>query len=109
VGLQHPETLAAHPARAARRPPILDPDVQGAGQAELAPLRAGRYDGIKACFLDAGGVVFVGDMPSADATVGNCKILKFDPGQDVNRKIEFVGALDAVTVVRTAPYLQAKG
>ncbi|MCS0806649.1 hypothetical protein NX774_01760 [Massilia agilis] len=74
------------------------------GHAELAALRAVRYDGLKACFLAADGVVFVGDMPTADATVGNCKVLRFDPAQNANQKIEFVGDLDAVTVVDTTPY-----
>lgn len=78
------------------------------GRAELAELRAGRYDGLKACFLESDAVVFVGNMPTADATVGNCKILKFDPKQNANEKIEFVGKVDAVTVVDTAPYLRAK-
>jgi hypothetical protein len=79
------------------------------GNAELAGLRAAHYDGLKACFLETDGVVFVGDMPTADATVGNCRVLKFDPAADINQKIEFVGQLDAVTVVDTAPYLQTKG
>jgi len=78
------------------------------GHAELASLRTNHYDGLKACFLAAGGLVFVGDMPTADVTVGNCKILKFDKDHDVNEKVEFVGKLDAVTVVDTAPYLQPK-
>jgi len=76
--------------------------------AELATLRAARYDGLKACFRDAGGVVFVGDMPTADATVGNCRILRFDPARRGNEKIEFVGQPDAVTVVDTARYLPSK-
>lgn len=76
--------------------------------AELATLRAARYDGLKACFRDAGGVVFVGDMPTADATVGNCRILRFDPARRGNEKIEFVGQTDAVTVVDTARYLPSK-
>ena len=79
------------------------------GHAELAEVRAGRYDGLKACFLGENGIVFVGDTPTADATVGHCRILKFDPKQDINRKIEFVGPLDAVTVVQTARYLKTKG
>jgi len=65
--------------------------------------------GLKACFLETDGVVFVGDMPTADATVGSCRVLKFDPAENLNQKIEFVGKVDAVTVVDTAAYLQAKG
>lgn len=73
--------------------------------AELATLRAAHYDGLKACFVAAEGIVFVGDTPTAAASVGNCRVLKFDPGQDLNQTIEFVGPLDAVTVVDTARYL----
>jgi uncharacterized protein YciI len=77
------------------------------GNAELATLREAHYDGLKACFLDGDGVVFVGDYPTADATVGNCKVVKFNPAQDVNERVEFIGKVDAVTMVDTAPYLQA--
>lgn len=77
--------------------------------AELAPLRSGHYDGLKACFRAAGGIVFVGDMPTADATVGNCRVVKFDPAQDANEKVEFVGQVNAVTMVDTDAYLHAKG
>jgi hypothetical protein len=78
------------------------------GHAELAAVRDGHYDGVKACFLGEDGIVFVGDTPTFDATVGHCRILKFDPRQDVNRKIEFVGPLDAVTMVDTARYLKPR-
>jgi hypothetical protein len=78
------------------------------GHAELAAVREGHYDGVKACFLGQDGIVFVGDTPTADATVGHCRILKFDPRLDVNQKIEFVGPLDAVTVVETARYLKPR-
>jgi hypothetical protein len=44
----------------------------------------------------------------ADASVGNCRVLKFDPKRDVNERIEFVGKLDAVTVVDTGRYTQPK-
>jgi uncharacterized protein YciI len=76
---------------------------------ELVALRAAHYDGLKACFLEDDGVVFVGDYPTADATVGNCRILKFNPAENVNTKVQFIGNVDAVTVVDTASYLKAKG
>jgi hypothetical protein len=79
------------------------------GNPDLAALRAVHYDGLKACFLEDGGAVFVEGYRTADATVGNCRILKFNPGENVNQKIEFVGRLDAVTLVDTAHYLPAKG
>jgi hypothetical protein len=79
------------------------------GNTELSALRAAHYDGLKACFLDADNTVFVGDYPTADATVGSCRILKFDPAKDINEKVEFIGKVDAVTVVDTARYLTAKG
>jgi hypothetical protein len=76
---------------------------------ELAALRAAHYDGLKVCFLDDDGVVFVGDYRTADATIGNCRVVKFNPAENVNTKVEFIGKLDAVTVVDTAAYLKAKG
>lgn len=83
-------------------------DTIAEGNAELAALRARHYDGLKACFIETGGVVVVGDARTADASVGNCRILKFDPAHDAGQTIEFIGRLDAVTMVDTAPYLQGK-
>ncbi len=76
---------------------------------ELAALRSAHYDGLKICFLDADGTVYVNDTMTADATVGNCRILKYDPGRNANQKIEIVGKVDAVTMVDTAPYIRRKG
>jgi hypothetical protein len=77
-------------------------------QADLAGLRAAHYDGLKACFLAPGGMLLVEGWREADASVGNCRVLKFDPKRDVNERIEFVGKLDAVTVVDTGRYTQPK-
>jgi hypothetical protein len=52
--------------------------------------------------------VYVGDTGNADASGGNSWIVKFDPKRDVNERIEFVGKLDAVTVVDTARYVPPK-
>lgn len=75
---------------------------------ELAALRSARYDGLKICFLNGDGMVYVNDALTTGTTVGNCQVLKFNPAENVNKKIEFVGKLDAVTVVDTAPYMGSK-
>jgi hypothetical protein len=67
-----------------------------------------KYDGIKACFRDPGGTVLIDGKPAADATIGNCGVLKFDAGRATRSgTIEFSGPLDIVTVVETADYLSA--
>jgi len=67
------------------------------------------YDGVKACFLDADGAVLIDGRPAADARVGNCSVLKFDPARaGAGETIEFSGPLDIVTVVETRPYLRTK-
>jgi hypothetical protein len=78
-------------------------------QAGLKPVRDSKYDGVKACFLDAGGAAFIDGQPVADARLGNCTILKFDPARAAGGQvIEFRGALQVVTVVETADYLAPK-
>jgi hypothetical protein len=72
-------------------------------------VRNAKYDGLKACFLDASGGVFVDGKPSADATVGTCTILKFDPARaGSGQTIEFRGPLQIVTVVNATAYLQPR-
>jgi len=64
----------------------------------LRHLKRDKHDAIKACFLDAGGDILIDGRSVADATIGNCKVLRIDPERvksgDV---IEFSGALDIVT------------
>lgn len=77
--------------------------------AGLKEVRDSKYDGVKACFLDAGGAAFIDGQPVADARLGNCTILKFDPARAAaGQVIEFRGALQVVTVVETADYLAPK-
>ena len=69
-------------------------------------VKQAKYDGIKACFRDPGGTVLIDGKPVADATIGNCGVLKFDAGKASHGgTIEFRGPLDIVTVVETADYL----
>lgn len=64
-----------------------------------------KYDGIKACFLTPGGSVLIAGTPVGDATIGNCTVLKVDPGyRSDHDTIEFSGPLDIVTIVQTADY-----
>jgi hypothetical protein len=68
-----------------------------------------KYDGIKACFLEPGGALLIDGKPAADATVGNCAVLKFDPSRAASgATIAFSGPLDIVTIVETAPYLPGR-
>lgn len=67
------------------------------------------YDGIKACFLEPGGALLIDGKPAADATVGNCAVLKFDPSRAASgATIAFSGPLDIVTIIETAPYLPGR-
>ena len=75
------------------------------GYMPAANVRAIQYDGLKACFLDAGGALLIDGKPAADARVGNCSVLKFDPARaGGGQEIEFSGPLDIVTVVATKDY-----
>jgi hypothetical protein len=59
-----------------------------------------RNDTLKACFLEAGGRLLLGGKPAADAMVGNCALLRFDPAKAASSEdIEFAGPLDIVTIV----------
>jgi hypothetical protein len=54
--------------------------------------------------------ILIDGRPAADARVGNCSVLKFDPARARGGEtIEFSGPLDIVTVVETKAYLHAKG
>lgn len=65
----------------------------------------GKYDTLKACFLDAGGQLLVNGQPAADATIGNCALLKFDPARAAGGdEIAFAGPLDIVTIVESRHY-----
>ena len=71
-------------------------------------VKQAKYDGIKACFRDPGGMALIDGKSAADATVGNCAVLKFDPAKAGSRTvIEFDRPLDIVTVVETSDYLEA--
>jgi hypothetical protein len=75
----------------------------------LNELRTAKYDGLKACFLDASGTALIDGKPAADATVGTCSILKFDPAKaGSGQVIEFRGPLQVVTVVDTHYHVKAK-
>lgn len=75
----------------------------------LDDVRTAKYDGLKACFLEGGGAVLIDGKPAADATVGNCTILKFDPAKaGSGQVIEFKGPLQIVTVAATSYYLKSK-
>lgn len=64
-----------------------------------------RLDTLKACFLEAGGQLLIGGKPAADAAVGNCALLKFDPARAAgSEEIEFAGPLDIVTLVESRDY-----
>lgn len=68
-----------------------------------------KYDGIKACFREPGGMALIDGKPAADAAVGNCAVLKFDPAKARRGGvIAFNGPLDIVTIVETSVYLEAK-
>lgn len=67
-----------------------------------------KYDGIKACFRDPGGMALIDGKSAADATVGNCAVLKFDPAKARNGAIiEFNGPLNIVAVIETSGYMAA--
>ena len=71
----------------------------------LRLIKHAHYDGIKACFLDSGGAIRVNGQPLADATVGNCKVLKIDPARaKSDDPVEFAGPLDIVTMVTMRDY-----
>jgi hypothetical protein len=71
----------------------------------LKDLKRERHDAIKACFLDAGGDILVGDQAVADVTQGHCKILALDPARIASGEaIAFSGALDIVTFVDRRDY-----
>lgn len=70
----------------------------------------GKYDTLKACFLDTGGQLLIGGKPAADATVGNCALLKFDPARATGGEdIVFAGPLDIVTIVESRQYAASPG
>ena len=70
--------------------------------------KLGKYDTLKACFLDAGGQLLIGGKNAADATIGNCALLKFDPARVSGTEgIEFAGPLDIVTIVEGRHYAAA--
>jgi hypothetical protein len=69
----------------------------------------GKYDGLKACFLEPGGEIRIDGKQVADSISGTCSVLKFDPAKVAGGQIiEFAGALDIVTIIETEPYLLAK-
>lgn len=64
-----------------------------------------KLDTLKACFLEAGGQLLIAGKPAADAVVGNCALLKFDPARAAGgEEIEFAGPLDIVTLVESRHY-----
>lgn len=72
-------------------------------------VRANKYDGLKACFVGGSGDILIDGKPAADATVGTCSILKYDPAKiDSGQVIEFKGPLQVVTVSVISSYLTAK-
>lgn len=65
----------------------------------------GKYDTLKACFLEPGGQLLVQGKPAADAAIGNCALLRFDPARAAGKdEIEFAGPLDIVTIVEGKQY-----
>jgi len=65
----------------------------------------GKYDTLKACFMDAGGQLRINGKPAADATIGNCALLRFDSARAATGdEIEFAGPLDIVTIVESRQY-----
>lgn len=62
--------------------------------------RTARFDGLKACFLEAGGRIDIDGQPAATSTEGTCQILKFDPSaaNAGQAEIAFSGPLDIVTL-----------
>ncbi|MGB9109143.1 MAG: hypothetical protein WCC39_10710 [Telluria sp.] len=74
----------------------------------LDATRSAKYDGLKACFFAPGGTLLIDGKPGAQATVGNCAIVKFDSAKTAgDHVIEFQGPLQLATIVETAPYRDA--
>lgn len=65
----------------------------------------GKYDTLKACFLEPGGQLRINGKPAADAAIGNCALLRVDPSRAATGdEIEFAGQLDIVTLVEGRQY-----
>lgn len=65
----------------------------------LKSVKREPYDGIKACFHDATGVILVNGKASADAAEGHCKVLFDTPALERGASIEFSGPLDVVSFI----------
>jgi hypothetical protein len=65
----------------------------------------GKYDTLKACFLEPGGQLLIQGQPVTEAIIGNCALLRFDPARAAGTdEIEFAGPLDVVTIVESRQY-----
>jgi hypothetical protein len=66
------------------------------------------YDGIKACFQDATGLILVNGSAYADAAEGHCKVLFDNPALALAASIEFSGPLDVVSFIDRRYYPSKK-
>jgi hypothetical protein len=62
------------------------------------------YDGIKACFHDATGEILIDGKAVGDVAEGDCKVLFDDPRIKDDSKVEFSGALAAVSFIDRSYY-----
>lgn len=63
------------------------------------------YDTLKACFLQAGGELRIGGTGAADATIGQCSLLRLDPARiGSSGAVELAGPVDIVTIVDARDY-----
>lgn len=72
---------------------------------ELAEEKRAKFDGLKACFTEAGGAILVDGKPAPTLASANCLVYRFDPQlASAAPDITLVGALDIVVLENSARY-----
>lgn len=67
-----------------------------------------RFDAVRACFASEGGRILVDGIASGTALSPHCVLLPFEPARaSGNAQLVFAGALDSVTLDKSANYSQA--